>query len=97
MSKGMGASYLSDSMVTYHRSHIDRLYATIEEGIKVPLPRYYRERIWNEEERVKQNIILQQKLKEHQQNDKDTIEQKRQGAEVRNKRAAKNAQKRGVD
>lgn len=97
MSKGLGETYLTPEMVRYHRLHTDRLYATIEDGIKVPLPRYYRERIWNEEERVKQNIILQKKLKEHQENDKDTIEQKRQGAEIRNKRAAKNAKKRGVD
>ncbi|UYD39231.1 MAG: replication initiator protein [Wigfec virus K19_165] len=97
MSKGLGQNYLTPAMVEFHKTHIDRLFATIEGGIRVPLPRYYRERIWNESERQEQNLILQLKLKEHQNNDKQTIEERQRGAEVRNKRAFKNARNRGVD
>lgn len=41
---GLGAWYLTDAMVAWHRED-DRNYA-IMDGVKVRLPRYYKDKIW---------------------------------------------------
>ena len=41
---GLGANYLSDRMVEWHRSG-DRVY-TLQYGVKKRLPRFYKEKIW---------------------------------------------------
>lgn len=41
---GLGANYLSDAMVAWHRSG-DRVYA-LQYGVKRRLPRFYKEKIW---------------------------------------------------
>lgn len=54
MSKGLGKNYLSPAMVKYHRASVDRNYVTTAGGARFPLSRYYRDRIWNEDERLQQ-------------------------------------------
>lgn len=55
MSKKLGMNYI-DKRTAWHHADINRNYAIIEGGIKVPLPRYYREKIYTEEQRELQNI-----------------------------------------
>jgi len=45
---GLGLNYLTDAMVAWHRED-GRLYMVVE-GVKVKLPRYYREKIWRTHE-----------------------------------------------
>jgi len=59
MSKGLGANYLSDAIVDYHKADISRLYVTREGGHKVALPRYYREKIYSESEKRQQVDLIQ--------------------------------------
>lgn len=54
MSKGMGASYLTPAMVDWHKSDLTRNYVVLEGGVKASLPRYYRERIYDETDRQTQ-------------------------------------------
>lgn len=71
MSKGLGANYLTPAVKKWH-SEGTRNY-TLDGDIKTTLPRYYRERIFTESERLKianQNQQLEQAkidklLKEH--------------------------------
>lgn len=51
MSKGIGQNYLSSEVKSYHRGHIDKLFVTKLSGHRVPMPRYYRNRIWTDSER----------------------------------------------
>lgn len=56
---GIGARYLSDQMVAWHRED-DRNYC-IREGIKIRLPRFYKSKIWyneNDKERVSKASLL---------------------------------------
>lgn len=46
----IGYCYLTPQMVDYHRRG-NILYGTLEDGVKVPLPRYYKNKIWSEKER----------------------------------------------
>lgn len=48
MSKGLGASYLTPEIIKWHQNKaalLNRLHCTID-GKKIPLPRYYKERIY---------------------------------------------------
>lgn len=52
MSKGLGASYLSDAMIKWHLADLEnRMYVNVEGGKKVSMPRYYKDRIYTETER----------------------------------------------
>jgi hypothetical protein len=52
MSKQLGISYLTPAMVRWHKTDpTNRMCAIIEDGKKISLPRYYKERIFNSEER----------------------------------------------
>lgn len=52
MSKGLGLSYITPEMVRWH--HADkhnRMYCNIPGGKKITMPRYFKEKIYNESER----------------------------------------------
>lgn len=52
MSKGLGESYLTKSMVRWHRKDIDnRMYCNIDGGKKISMPRYYKDKVYNDYER----------------------------------------------
>lgn len=52
MSKGLGANYLTKEMRQWHKNDIEnRMYCPLEEGKKIAMPRYYKQKIYTEEER----------------------------------------------
>lgn len=54
MSKGIGINYLTPAMVKWHTDEIeDRAYVLHEDGYKIPMPRYYRDKIYYPDERVR--------------------------------------------
>lgn len=49
MSKGLGKNYLSAKMVNWHKNDIEnRLYCNIEDGKKISMPRYYKQKLFKE-------------------------------------------------
>lgn len=51
MSKKLGINYLTPAMLSWHKADLDnRVYATILDGKKVALPRYYKNKIYSPEE-----------------------------------------------
>lgn len=50
MSRFLGATYMSDAILAYYKADLSRLYCRLSGGVRVPMPRYYRERIFTEEE-----------------------------------------------
>ena len=63
MSKKLGLNYLSEKIINYHRADIERNFITLEDGKKISLPRYFREKIWTESERRTQADKLAEKFK----------------------------------
>lgn len=59
MSKGLGDSYLSDQIVRYHKANPGIMAVTKLSGHKVPIPRYYRNKIFSESERKAQLPLIQ--------------------------------------
>lgn len=68
MSKHLGKSYLTPQVVKYHRQGIH--YITKKGGYKQSLPRYYREKIFTEEERAEHAKETQ---KRHEQTYKNHV------------------------
>lgn len=58
MSKKLGANYLTPQMLKYHQDDISRNFVLLEEGIKVAMPRYYREKIYTPEQREQQGMLI---------------------------------------
>lgn len=67
MSKGLGESYLTPQMIEYHKKDLEnRVCHTLEDGKKVAMPRYYKNKIYNELERKKIAIHAQIRSQEEQ-------------------------------
>lgn len=62
MSKGIGSNYLTDDMVKWHKNDLfDRYYVPIEDGKRIAMPRYYKNKIYTPSEMsfvVKQTASL---------------------------------------
>ena len=53
MSKGIGKSYVSDMRnVNYHKDDYSRQYVTDHQGKKIPIPKYYKDRIFDDKEKA---------------------------------------------
>lgn len=52
MSKGLGKSYITDSSLEWHKADLDtRMYIPIEDGKKISMPRYFKDKIYTSAER----------------------------------------------
>lgn len=62
MSKGIGANYLTKQMVNWHKRKLeDRMYCPLKDGKKIAMPRYYKDKIYNEQERKTIAFFMKQK------------------------------------
>jgi hypothetical protein len=64
MSKGLGSSYITENKKQFYQNHL-LPYLVIENGQKVSMPRYYREKLYTEEQRNKINQKTEQYLEEN--------------------------------
>ncbi|QXP07918.1 MAG: replication initiator protein [Arizlama microvirus] len=52
MSKGLGESYVNMQMIQWHHAdHLNRMYINLDGGKKAAMPRYYKDKIYNQETR----------------------------------------------
>lgn len=63
MSEGIGESYL-DKHTDWHRRNIDILYVSNDKGIRIPMPRYYREQLFSDKDKKEQIKIVTERLEE---------------------------------
>lgn len=53
MSKGIGKNYLTDQKINWHKDNItERMYINLTDGKKIPMPRYYKEKIYTKGQRL---------------------------------------------
>lgn len=51
MSKGLGANYITAEMIGWHQADLlNRMYCPLKDGMKAPMPRYYKDRIYSKEQ-----------------------------------------------
>lgn len=51
MSKGLGISYMTKDIIAWYKADLSRLYVTLPGGSKWPMPRYFRDKIFTDDER----------------------------------------------
>lgn len=59
MSKGLGQNYITADMIGWHQADLlNRMYCPLKDGMKAPMPRYYKDRIYEKEqlEEIQQHI-----------------------------------------
>lgn len=66
MSKGLGQSYLTPQMIAWHQADQNsRMYCQLTDGRKIAMPRYYKLRIYSDEQRRKiANALLMQQIED---------------------------------
>ena len=53
MSKGLGANYITDNMSTWHKNDLlNRMYVPMKDGKKIAMPRYYKDKIYSETQKL---------------------------------------------
>lgn len=62
MSKGLGENYITSQVKAYHKASLSRNYVTRPGGVKVPLPRFYRDKIYTEKEKRRQVTYIQKEV-----------------------------------
>jgi len=61
MSKGLGENYVTPATKQYHKADLSRLY-TVTDGFKVPMSKYYRKKIYTQNELDQQTIIISENV-----------------------------------
>lgn len=52
MSKGLGKNYLTNNMIFWHKDDlVNRMYIPLKDGKKIAMPRYYKDKLYNESEK----------------------------------------------
>lgn len=77
MSKGIGKKYVTKEVIEHYRNNLSKAYILEEDNTKIAMPKYYRNMIYNDDEKVEQTKIIQKALKEIDSKDRRTEEQKR--------------------
>lgn len=59
MSKGLGSNYITPTIEKYHNADLSRMFLTLDGGHKIALPRYYRNRLYDEDSRSEQGYLAE--------------------------------------
>lgn len=59
MSKGLGANYVTSATKAFHKADLSRNYLTVDGGHKIALPRYYRQRLFDDDDKAFQGSIIE--------------------------------------
>ena len=59
MSKGLGSNYITDNMINWHKADLEkRMYIPIKDAKKIAMPRYYKDKMYSEQEKAKINEYM---------------------------------------
>jgi len=65
MSKGLGANYITDNMSKWHKNDLlNRMYVPMMDGKKIAMPRYYKDKIYSETQKLQINNHLKTVISE---------------------------------
>lgn len=64
MSKGLGANYITAEVANYHKSELSNVVVSTSDGIKLPLPKYFKDKIYDSYERYRLTNYLQKRVDE---------------------------------
>lgn len=65
MSKKIGSNYINEKTIKYHTQHLAfNSYLTTPEGNKISMPRYYRDKIYTEEQKLAVGYFNRQRIEQ---------------------------------
>lgn len=68
MSKGLGANYITNNMIIWHKNDLlNRMYVPMIQGKKIAMPRYYKDKIYTETQKLLINNHLKVIMSDEQQ------------------------------
>jgi len=70
MSKGLGANYMTSGVVSYHIANLGNVYVTHVGGHKTSMPRYYRKKMFNEQQLKQQMLLIQDAVEKQEIQDR---------------------------
>lgn len=82
MSKGLGKGYITEPMIKFHWQSPEHLFLTLPDGVKISLPRYYRDKIFPKDTfegdlmRKQQADFMKKKIAELEKQNTQTFEEK---------------------
>lgn len=92
-SLSLGRSYVTPETIKYHNDDLSRMYLTSAGGVKVPMPRYYRDKLFDDTAKKKharlvQSQVLHDKEKKIREFSQDNPDDNYYRVEVERKKAA---------
>jgi hypothetical protein len=73
MSKGLGANYITDNMARWHKNDLlNRMYVPLKDGKKIAMPRYFKDKMYTDTQKLLINNHL--KLVISEENQKQELE-----------------------
>lgn len=79
MSKGIGSNYLTPEVVAYHKADLSRICLTRPGGHLIAMPKYYRKRIYDDDELGRQLPIIQSAVNQQVSDEKRSFDLKYAG------------------
>lgn len=62
MSKGLGSNYITEKMVKWHKNNVEeRMYCNIKGNKKIAMPRYYKDKIYTEFDKIRISNHIKEK------------------------------------
>ncbi len=75
-SKGLGDSFLTKQMIAYYQNDLSRYNCILPSGVIIPMPRYYRKKIFTDAQIVYQTKLIQQIVIDQDQLNEDSFNKK---------------------
>lgn len=67
MSKRLGDNYLTPQMIAWHKADMyNRMYCNLKDGKKITMPRYYKDKVYEEHERIQVGHYSRQQMLERE-------------------------------
>lgn len=76
MSKGLGKNFITPEIETFYNRRLDISYVVNQSGVKVPLPRYYANKMFNENTKEDRAIVIKNQIEEAEKKDLRSDQQK---------------------
>lgn len=83
MSKGIGANFITQEIETFYNRRLDISYVLSSTGVKIPLPKYYVQKMMSQETRDDRIGYIKRGIDEREAKDRTTEEQKQAAKAVR--------------
>jgi len=67
MSKGLGSNYLTEKMIKWHKNNVEeRMYCNLKGNKKIAMPRYYKDKIYSDFDKVRISNHIKEKSEEQE-------------------------------